>query len=105
MRLAHVLTLTILLTTCANAAEPAHCSAAALDQRLPGATIVVLAEVETSTFPVVKPGQPISPTDPLKQFGTATLGVLKSWKGPYPPGSYLHVDPTDAICGGLCQPY
>jgi len=76
-----------------SAADDCDRSDIAQRQRFDRAEFVVLANATESTYPKTS-------ENPLATFdGTATLVVIKSWKGPYLPGATIKTGPPDIATG------
>jgi hypothetical protein len=72
----------------------------ALAQRFNFAKAVVLVRVVESTFPAtVTPDYELRSLDSL-----AKLLIIRSWKGPFPPGITVTAGPWQ-FCGGQCASY
>jgi hypothetical protein len=56
---------------------------------LEGAQVIILVHVVESTPPSTR----------------AKVQVLKSWKGPFPAGRVLHVEPPELCGSSTCEPY
>jgi hypothetical protein len=86
----------------ANSQQKRFGVAISVQQRFDRADIVVLAKVTESTYPTY----PYTTANDrvLAFFGTATLVVSKSWKGPYLPGAKIKAGPP-AFATGVWDPH
>jgi len=79
-----------------NASAGDYCEPTSTQQRFERAERVVLAKVTESTYPT---GIQTNEDRAMEFFGTATLVVTKSWKGPYVPGTSFKAGPPDVATG------
>jgi hypothetical protein len=73
-------------------------AAPSLSQHYDDAKAVILVQVISSTYPLE--GDVLARAD-----ASASVVVMRSWKGPLAAGTSLQVGTQRLVCGGLCIPY
>ncbi len=98
--------LAFVLTLLASSTEAREgCDTFTLQQKFAMSHVVVFAQVVESTFPSGALTKESTPQDLVAAWqGTATLRVLKSWKGWFAPGHLIRAGPPNFATSGPWSP-